>query len=159
MQISYLEDYPEFIPVLAPAMITQWRDVLPEDTLESRTKQLQKHLNKNKLPIAWVAHDQTEVFGTAALRVHDLEDRKDLTPWLGGVFVRPEYRRRGIASALCLAVEQKTWSLGYDSLYLFTPDKQSFYLRLGWQYCQKATWRGSPIDIMIKHNKNALENR
>ena len=155
MHISYLVDHPEFISVLAPAMVAQWRDVLPDDTLEARTTQLRSHLNKNKLPLAWVAHDKGEVFGTAALRVHDLEDRKDLTPWLGGVFVRPEHRRRGVASALCLAVEQKTWSLGFDALYLFTPDKQSFYTRLGWHHWEKATWHGSPTDIMIKYKKYA----
>jgi GNAT superfamily N-acetyltransferase len=149
MHISYLEDYPEFISVLVPEIVAHWRYVLSEETIESRTAKLRSHLNKNELPIAWVAHFNGEAFGTAALRVHDLEGREELTPWLGGVFVRPKHRRRGIASALCRVVEEKAWSLGFTTLYLFTLDQQSLYTCLGWQQLEKAEWRGLSIDIMI----------
>jgi GNAT superfamily N-acetyltransferase len=53
-------------------------------------------MNRDELPIAWVAHANGQLLGTAALRVHDLEGREDLTPWLGGVFVDSEFRGRGI---------------------------------------------------------------
>ena len=150
MQISYLADHPEFIPVLAPAIVEHWRAVLPEETIERRVIKLQKHVNKDMLPIGWVAHADGRVFGTAALRVHDLEGREDLTPWLGGVFVLPEHRRRGVATALCRAAEERAWSLGFEALYLFTPDQQSLYARLGWRKSERAVWRGLESDIMIK---------
>src|SRR5258708_26588612 len=150
MQISYLADHPEFITVLAPAIVEHWRAVLPEETVERRIIKLQKHANKDALPIGWVAHADGQVFGTAALRVHDLEGREDLTPWLGGVFVLPEHRRRGVASALCRAAEERAWSLGFETLYLFTPDQQSLYARLGWRKSERAVWRGRESDIMIK---------
>lgn len=155
MQISYLADHPEFIPVLAPGIVEHWRFVMPEETLESRVIKLQKHMSRDALPIAFVAHDDGQVFGTAALRVHDLEDRRDLTPWLGGVFVRPEYRRQGIASALCRAVEAKAWSLGFQRLYLFTPDQQDMYARRGWQKFDRTVWRGLESDIMSKRTGQA----
>lgn len=141
--------------MLAPAVVEHWRRVLPEETLESRTAKFRSHMNKNTLPIAWVAHCDGEVFGTAALRVHDLEGREDLTPWLGGVFVRPEYRRRGIASALCCLVEEKAWSLGFEALYLFTPDQQPLYARLGWRQWEQAIWHGLSSDIMVKKRIDA----
>lgn len=150
MQISYLADHPEFIPVLAPAIVEHWRAVLPEETIERRVIKLQKHVNKDTLPIGWVAHADGRVFGTAALRVHDLEGREDLTPWLGGVFVLPEHRRRGVATALCQAVEERAWSLGFEALYLFTPNQQSLYARLGWRKSERAVWRGLESDIMLK---------
>jgi GNAT superfamily N-acetyltransferase len=150
MQISYLADHPEFIPVLAPYIVEHWRAVLPEETVERRIIKLQKHTNKSTLPIGWVAHADGQVFGTAALRVYDLEGREDISPWLGGVFVLPEYRRRGVASALCRAVEDGAWSLGFEMLYLFTPDQQPFYARLGWRKSEHVVWRGLESDIMIK---------
>ena len=150
MLISYLADYPELIPALAPGIVEHWRPVLPEETITRRVDKLRKHMNRDTLPIAWVAHDHGEVLGTAALRIHDLEGREDLTPWLGGVFVLPAYRCRGIASALCGVVEQKAWSLGFDELYLFTPDQQALYARLGWHTLQRAVWRGIESDIMFK---------
>ena len=63
-------------------------------------------MNRDQLPIAWVAHANGQLLGTAALRVHDLEGREDLTPWLGGVFVGSQFRRRGIGAALCATVEE-----------------------------------------------------
>lgn len=159
MQISYLADYPEFIPVLAPDILEHWRVIMPEDTIESRVLKLQKHMNKDTLPLGWIAHADGQVFGTAALRVHDLEDWPVLTPWLGGVFVRPEFRRQGIASTLCRTVEDKAWSLGFETLYLFTPDQQAMYARRGWQKLERVVWRGLLSDIMFKrrHAKDIVE--
>lgn len=155
MQISYLSEHPEFIPVLAPEIVEHWCSVLPEETLENRIAKLQRHINRDVLPIAWVAHTDGEVLGTAALRVHDLEDRKDLTPWLGGVFVRSEYRRRGVATVLCRVAEEKAWALGFEVLYLFTLDQQSLYSRLGWRKFDRAIWRGFECDIMVKNKAAA----
>lgn len=150
MNVSYLRDRPEFLSSLAPAIVAHYRSLVPEESMESRNAKLRSHLNKDELPIAWVAHSGDEALGMAALRVHDLEGREDLTPWLGGVFVRPEHRRRGVASQLCRVVEDKAWSLEFETLYLFTTDQQSLYSRLGWELWQKALWRGNPVDIMVK---------
>ncbi len=78
MQISYLAEYPEFVPALASGLLEQWRWITPELTLADRTAKLEAHLNRDALPIAWVAHSDGQLLGTAALRVHDLEGREDL---------------------------------------------------------------------------------
>jgi hypothetical protein len=100
VQISYLIDHAEFIPQLALWLFEQWDSILGEKTPEARIKKLQAHLNRDKLPIAWVAHANGQLLGTAALRLHDLEGREDLTPWLGGVFVGSDFRRRGIGATV-----------------------------------------------------------
>src|SRR5947199_4022184 len=110
VQISYLIEHPEYIPQLAQWLFEEWDSILGEKTPEARIKKLSAHLNRDKLPIAWVAHANGQLLGTAALRVHDLEGREDLTPWLGGVFVGPQFRRQGIGAALCAAVEDEAWS-------------------------------------------------
>jgi GNAT superfamily N-acetyltransferase len=148
--ISYLADHPEYISVLAPEITAHWRPMIPEETLEGRVAKLRSHMNYESLPIAWVAHSAGEVFGTAALREHDLEGREDLTPWLAGVFVRSPFRGKGIASLLCRAAEEKAWALGFDRLFLFTLDHQSLYFTLGWSNCEKALWRGHESAIMTK---------
>lgn len=155
MHISYLADHPEFISVLAPAVFEYWHTVLRDETLDSRISKLQSHLNKEVLPIAWVAHDKGEVFGTAALRLNDLDGSENLSPWLGGVFVLPSHRRRGVASALSIFVEQQAWLRGYETLYLFTPNQQALYGRLGWVESEKLTWQGLKSSIMVK-NRNDI---
>jgi GNAT superfamily N-acetyltransferase len=150
MRISYLADHPEFIEPIAKARLEHYRELLPDYTLETHVKKLEAHLNRDTLPIAWVAHSENEAFGMSALRPHDLEGREDLTPWLGGVYVFPQFRRRGIGTALCRVVERQAAALGFRTLYLFTLDRQNWYGALGWQSLEPCTWCGRPGDIMVK---------
>ena len=86
---------------------------------------------------------------------HDLEGREDLTPWLGGVFVGSQFRRRGIGEALCVTVEEAAKSRGIQTLYLFTLDKQAWYSRQGWTLLAPCVWHERPGDIMSKHLQGA----
>lgn len=149
-RIGFLADFPECISALAPPLLEHWSYVFPEDTLDTRVAKLRRHLNRDALPIAWVAHEGGQTVGTAALRVHDLEGREDLSPWLGGVFVLPAFRRQGIGSALCAAVEQHARRTGVGTLYLFTIDQQALYADLGWQILEHTVWHGFESDIMKK---------
>jgi GNAT superfamily N-acetyltransferase len=157
MVIDYLANHPEFIPTLAGETLDYYRSILRDETFESRCAKLRSHMNKDRLPIMLIAYANDQVFGMAALREHDLEGHEDLTPWLGGVFVRSQYRRHGIGSALCRAIEEKAWLMDFGVLYLFTIDQQRLYTRLGWQHLQASFWRGCPIDIMMKrHPRGAV---
>ena len=148
--ISYLIEHPEYIPELAQWLFEQWGSTLGEETPDARIEKLEAHMNRDRLPIAWVAHANGQLLGTAALRVHDLEGREDLTPWLGGVFVRSHFRRQGIGAALCDAVEDKARSRAIHTLYLFTLDKQAWYSRLGWSILGPCVWQQRSGDIMCK---------
>jgi N-acetylglutamate synthase-like GNAT family acetyltransferase len=150
VRISYLLEYPQHIPQLAQWLFEEWDVILGEKTPEARVKKLNAHMNRDQLPIAWVAHANGQLLGTASLRVHDLEGREDLTPWLGGVFVGAQFRRRGIGAALCAAVEEATRTRGIQTLYLFTLDKQAWYSRMGWTLFAPCVWHHRPGDIMCK---------
>ena len=150
VQINYLIDHPEYIPHLGQWLFEQWGSILGEETPDARIKKLKMHLNRDELPIAWVAHTNGQVLGTAALRVHDLEDRTDLAPWLGGVLVGTKFRRRGIGEALCGAVEDEARNRGIETLYLFTLDLEAWYSRLGWKPLSPCVWHERPGMIMCK---------
>jgi GNAT superfamily N-acetyltransferase len=149
-QISYLIEHPEYIPQLAQWLFEKWGHILDEKTPETRIEKLKTHMNRNELPIAWVAHANGQLFGTAALRPYDHEGHEDLTPWLGGVFVGSAFRRRGIGAALCSTVEDVARSRGIRTLYLFTLDKQAWFSRLGWTVLRPCVWNQRPGEIMYK---------
>jgi N-acetylglutamate synthase-like GNAT family acetyltransferase len=155
VRISYLIEHPEYIPQLAQWLFEQWDTILGEKAPEARIEKLKAHMNRDELPIAWVAHANGQLFGTAALRVHDLEGRQDLSPWLGGVFVGSHFRRRGIGAALCATVEDEARSRKTETLYLFTLDKQAWYSRLGWTLHGPCVWHERPGDIMCKRLQTA----
>lgn len=155
LTIDYLAQHPEFIPTLARETLDQYRDILGDETLDTRIAKLRSHLQTDRLPLALVASGNGELFGMGALREHDLPGYEEFTPWLGGMFVRPHHRRRGIGSALCHALEEKAWLMGFPLLYLFTWDQQRLYARLGWQRLESSSWMGRRVDIMCKHFSNA----
>ncbi|MHC8318648.1 GNAT family N-acetyltransferase [Pseudomonas sp. LB3P31] len=59
--------------------------------------------------------------------------RRSLTPWLAGVYVKAEYRGRGIASKLVNRIVDEAAALGIAELYLYTDQAQSLYASLGWE--------------------------
>ena len=138
------------MPQLTQWMFEECDVMLGKKTPEARIKKLNAHLNRDQLPIAWVAHVEGHLLGSAALRVHDLEGREDVTPWLGGVFVGPQFRRRGVGAALCATVENAARSRGIQTLYLFTLDKQAWYSGQGWTVFAPCVWHERPGDIMSK---------
>ena len=71
--------------------------------------------------------------GTASLTAHDLDERPDLTPWLAGVFVRPDVRGRGYAGLLIAAVEQEARAASIPMLWLYTREAERVYARAGWR--------------------------
>ena len=56
VQISYLIEHPGYIPQLAQWLFEQWDSILGEETSEARIEKLKAHMNRDQLPIAWVAH-------------------------------------------------------------------------------------------------------
>jgi predicted N-acetyltransferase YhbS len=109
--------------------------------------------HRDVLPVAWVAHEGGVAIGTAALRQCDLEGREDVTPLLGGVYVSPGHRRRGVASALCDVVAQKARSLAEPALYLCTVGRDSMNVRLGWKPFAREMWR-KECRIMVRWLQN-----
>jgi N-acetylglutamate synthase-like GNAT family acetyltransferase len=150
VRISYLIEHPEYVPQLAQWLFEQWDFIRDEKNPATRIKELKEHMNRDELPIAWVAHGNGQLFGTAALRVEGPEGRGDLTPWLSGVLVGSHFRRRGIGAALCATVEDEARSREIQTLYLFTLDKQAWFSRLGWTILGPCLWHERPGDIMCK---------
>ena len=86
-----------------------------------------------------------------------MDTKQELSPWLASVFVSPENRSRGIGSELVIQVMNQARDAGIKTLYLFTPDKEHFYIRLGWQPISKEIYRDHMVTVMqvnLKGKKN-----
>lgn len=84
------------------------------------------------LPFGFCAYWERLPVGFACCTADDLAGRPDLSPWLASVFVRPDARGHGIASALVETVAAEAKRRGFSDLFLYTPDQQALYARLGW---------------------------
>jgi GNAT superfamily N-acetyltransferase len=153
--LDYLGNHQRFLPVLAEAMFSHWRSVLKAQgkSREDFGKSMQARCRIGSLPTAVVAFEGDSVLGAAALKPEDLEIRSHLTPWLGGVFVLPEHRGRGVASALVTRLVTEAKDLGLNELYLWTPSSESLYARHGWKVFERVSYHG--LEICIMHRRLA----
>lgn len=148
--IEYLADRPEHLPALAGWLHAQWGSLSPGSTLATRAETMRGQLQRAAVPCAFVALDGDRPAGTASLVENDMEVHPAWRPWLASVYVHRDFRRRGIGSALAERVAEEARALGVEKLYLFTPDQQRLYERLGWQRLREERYRGWEVTVMVR---------
>lgn len=156
LNIELLLDHQYLIPEIAELKFQQFGSLVPGKTLQDFKKGLETHLNDTKLPIAYVVVENKQFIGTFSLRICDKDTHQHLSPWIGSVLVHPSNRNKGIGAFLVKRAEMIANELGYDHLYLFTPDKAAWYAKLGWQTLEHAFFNNVPVTVMKKSLKDRL---
>jgi N-acetylglutamate synthase-like GNAT family acetyltransferase len=67
-----------------------------------------------------------------------------------GLYIAAPRRKQGIGATLVSAIEKKAHELGVQTLYLYTPESETFYARLGWHVNERTEYHGCPVSIMEK---------
>ncbi len=147
MLIVDLKDAPRYLPTLAAWHHSEWAELNPGFSLEQRLDMMQAYLSDYPVPSTYVAVD-TEPMGSAAIIANDMDSHLEWTPWLASVFVAPAYRNRGIGRRLVSYAMDQAKQSGITELYLFTPDRQDFYRRLGWEVLATEHYRGHRVTVM-----------
>ena len=150
MRIEYLKDHTHVIRELAELHLEYFGLFNPKMTVESRMDQLHARLGTDSIPLTVVALEKEKVIGSACLVHNDMKTHPELAPWVASVFVRTEYRRRGVGTVLMNRLDAEAYCLGVHKLYLFTPDMQVFYSGLGWRSMGTEMYRGNEVTIMEK---------
>lgn len=127
-----------------------WGYLHPELTLEQAIERTKVNCGQAGVPSIFVAMRGETPVGTASLIADDMSIRRELTPWLASVFVVPEWRGQGIAFALVHRVEAEAAENGFERFYLYTPDQQALYRRLGWQDVESLEYRGENVTVMSR---------
>ena len=149
MTIEYLADHPEFLAILAEWQHAEWGYLRPGDTLEARTNRLRgEGGERGRIPLTVVAHENGKALGSASLIPHDMDTRLELSPWLAGVFVGTDYRRKGIGAQLVRRIMAEAASLQVPILYLYTVHSENFYANLGWSLQEHTAYREQNVAIM-----------
>ncbi len=148
MKIVPLVERPDLADQVAAWGFAEWGHLNPGETLLQRQLRIRGKMNVDRVPVAFVALDDAGgIAGTASLIFDDLEG-DPRNPWLASVFVPPEQRGKGIASALVCTVEDAARRIGYSRLYLFTTSAASLYAGLGWRALEQRAYRGEHIQVM-----------
>lgn len=136
------------VATLAGWARAEWGHLNPGREAASAVAAFREHCGPAGVPSVFAALAGERPVGMASLVVDDMSDRPELTPWLASVYVRPEWRGRGLASTLVRRVEDEARAHGVERLYLYTPDQQARYRRLGWRDREARDYRGEAVTLM-----------
>jgi len=150
IEIKFLDDCHEHLPTLAKLWHEEIRrHWVPDASVENAKDRLITHLNKDKLPLALVALNESYPVGMACLRETD-GIRPGVTPWLGGLVVDPKFRGKQIGEMLIEAIKSQAKLFDHHILYLlaFDPTIPSYYTKLGWKSIGEDMLLGHRVEVM-----------
>ncbi len=155
MRLVNLKLHLKAIPILAHWHYQEWHHLFPERSEQDFAHELTECLHPEssqvqaQLPQTWVlVSDAGEVCGSVSLLLADMTTNHDLGPWLANVFIAPAYRGQGLGQKIVKAAMQQAFALKLERLYLFTPDQQAFYQRLGWHVHKQEFYEGEWVTLM-----------
>lgn len=145
-RILAVSDRPDLAPLVARWLVDAFHRPPADMTTEAMTALI---LAPPQGPEeSFVLFEDDKPVGTASLSHNDLPSRPDLTPWVAGVFVLPEHRGRGHASALVRHVEGFARAASVAELWLYTLTAEPLYARLGWQRVGLEQSNGHEVALM-----------
>ena len=170
-RIDYLADQPQTARVIARWFQAEWRPRYGTWKLADVEAEILEGMSLNALPLTLVAFMENaegsrpsavapRPVGTVSLRSSSFEDLPPenlppLGPWLGGLYVAPEHRRRGLALALLERAASEARALaarsgGGPRLYAGTATAQALFERAGWTANRHIEWDGVLVTIFAR---------
>jgi len=148
MRIESIADHLDHVDTIARWHWDEWGHHDPDGSLQSWTEGLKQRTKRDTIPTTYIALDGDELLGSVTLVEHDMSVHLDLTPWLAGVFIKPERREQGVGTELVRYVVGKAAEMGVKKLYLYTGSAREFYEKLGWSYVTEGYYEGRDVVIM-----------
>ena len=135
------------------AICARWRasafSVL-KASFEQELRSLELFASDQSHGVALVAKADGEPVGTCLLVESEIEPDHDVSPWLAGLFVVPEYRGKGVGAASVRAIEDQARQRELSRVYLYTTHAVGFYKRLGWKVMDRTNWQGFDTALMVR---------
>ncbi|WP_128933568.1 GNAT family N-acetyltransferase [Bradyrhizobium zhanjiangense] len=135
------------------AICTRWRvnafSVL-QASFEQELLSLELFASDHTHGVALIAKVDGEAVGTCLLVEAEIEPNHDVSPWLAGLFVVPEHRRKGAGAVLVRAIEDQARQREFLRLYLYTTEAVGFYAKLGWSVLDRTSWKGLDTALMVR---------
>jgi predicted N-acetyltransferase YhbS len=147
MEIQPLADCPDAIRTLSEWFHAEWHCYDGRSHAEIE-HQLRDYLNRDRLPITFVALSAAEIIGTISLDVTDLPRYDHLSPWLASLYVAPSRRRAGVGYSLIKHVVNFALKQEFSPIYLWTPGSTCLYEKCGWKALCSDVYSERPITIM-----------
>lgn len=151
--VQVLADHPNLVAEVGRLRWDEWGYGTPDP--HEWIKVTAAEAGRDRLPITLVAVDSDgAAVGAVALGDADPElsedERGDRSPWLLGLVVRKQERRRGMGRRLVAELERLAAALGFEEVFVATGGEAvEFYRRCGWREARTLRLAGTGIQTTI----------
>lgn len=153
MHIDFVGNWPDLIPELAGLLYKEWADLyLAAGISEEQLRGVFiERTATDRLPITLVVVKDGELIGAGSLKLSEPGTKEGVSPWIGGLYVKSQYRGLGIGREIVLALESKAKELGVEALYLSADTAVDFYAKIGWSLLERVKSLGvRDVAVMTK---------
>lgn len=152
MRFEFLADRLDTIPLLARWYNQEWGQRLLNESLRDTTRRLDQYLQRERIPFILVLAQGEELLAAAQLKYREMgEQYPDREHWLGGVFVAPEHRGRGLGRRIANEIACRAPAYGVHTLYLQTERLDGgLYQNIGWAPLERAEHYGLEVLVMAR---------
>lgn len=149
-RIANLADHLDSVETIGGWHWDEWGYRDASGSRESWITGMRERTNRDRIPMTVVALaiDSDELLGSVTLVDNDMITHPEWAPWIAGVYVRPDQRGQGIASALMRHAVEAAAAMGVTRLYLHTETARPLYEGLGWQAIGEEVYEGELSTIM-----------
>lgn len=149
MRIEELSRHPHLVDAIVSTLHESWGDLPPWAETGKVRERLVAGAAQATFPRTLVAvSDDGNLAATGSVKLFELPTQPDKVHWIGEIFVLPEYRGRGLGTRMTKSLSHYAFSNGVSQLFLYTPDQQSLYARLGWEEVSQEIVNKETVSIM-----------
>jgi len=130
-EVTQLSECPEHLLAVGTWIYEQWWKK-PDNTSEIVLSLLRTHTQKDKVPFTVVALADGQPAGSCCVIENDCVHRPQYAPWVAAVYVKPEFRGRGIVSQVLQEAATIAARIHLAGLYIDCHVKTSTCLREEW---------------------------
>lgn len=149
MRIEPLARHQHFLSGIASRLHSEWGDQPPWETISRIEARLEHGSSTQTFPHTLVGIDPDGSWiATGSVKQRELSSHPEKEYWIGEIFVLPNCRGRGLGSALTNLLARYAFGHGVCNLFLYTPDQQDLYSRLGWKVIGQEVVHNERVFIM-----------
>ena len=145
LEIVMLQEFPE-----AAKFCSDYIESLWEYSHQESTAAVNECLHEgNDIPFILVAKEGNNLMGVIMTSSKADDVSKKYSPWLQMLYVKEEFRNKGIGKRLVEAACKRMKNLGYPRVYIDTANASGFYEKLGWKFVEDAKWKSEIVRIFV----------
>lgn len=118
---------------------------------EESVRMVEPCLAGHSLPFILVAKEENFPIGMVLASAENADVSTKYSPWLLALYVKEEFRKRGIGKTLVDLACGELKKLGHSVVYIDTVDAENFYRRMSWKFIEEVPWRDEITKIFSKN--------